>query len=68
MPRFPFSSDSPFLSQQASNTLVVMSRLFVFSVFSQTRLYAAQAARKVEFTGAAEHVKFQPQDVQVSGG
>ncbi|KAI4807199.1 hypothetical protein KUCAC02_027026 [Chaenocephalus aceratus] len=28
-----------------------------------TRLYAAQAARKVEFT-AAEHVKFQPQDVQ----
>uniref|UniRef100_A0A8C4NK46 Ubiquinol-cytochrome c reductase core protein 2b n=1 Tax=Dicentrarchus labrax TaxID=13489 RepID=A0A8C4NK46_DICLA len=32
----------------------------------QTRLYAAQAARKVEFTGAAEHVKFQPQDVQVT--
>ncbi|XP_075890738.1 cytochrome b-c1 complex subunit 2, mitochondrial isoform X2 [Nelusetta ayraudi] len=31
-----------------------------------TRLYAAQAARKVEFTGAAERVKFQPQDVQVS--
>ncbi|XP_056285521.1 cytochrome b-c1 complex subunit 2, mitochondrial [Pseudoliparis swirei] len=31
-----------------------------------TRLYAAQAARKVEFTGAAEHVKFQPQDVQVT--
>uniref|UniRef100_A0A673AED0 Cytochrome b-c1 complex subunit 2, mitochondrial-like n=1 Tax=Sphaeramia orbicularis TaxID=375764 RepID=A0A673AED0_9TELE len=30
------------------------------------RLYAAQAARKVEFTGAAEHVKFQPQDVQVT--
>lgn len=33
--------------------------LFIF----QTRLYAAQAARKVE---AAEHVKFQPQEVQVS--
>ncbi|XP_078135197.1 cytochrome b-c1 complex subunit 2, mitochondrial isoform X2 [Sander vitreus] len=31
-----------------------------------TRLYAAQAARKVEFTGAGEHVKFQPQDVQVT--
>ncbi|XP_032357555.1 cytochrome b-c1 complex subunit 2, mitochondrial isoform X2 [Etheostoma spectabile] len=31
-----------------------------------TRLYAAQAARKVEFAGAAEHVKFQPQDVQVT--
>ncbi|KAI3365585.1 hypothetical protein L3Q82_010670, partial [Scortum barcoo] len=31
-----------------------------------TRLYAAQAARKVEVTGAAEHVKFQPQDVQVT--
>ncbi|XP_041818442.1 cytochrome b-c1 complex subunit 2, mitochondrial isoform X2 [Chelmon rostratus] len=31
-----------------------------------TRLYAAQAARKVDFTGAAEHVKFQPQDVQVT--
>ncbi|TNN51310.1 Cytochrome b-c1 complex subunit 2, mitochondrial [Liparis tanakae] len=31
-----------------------------------TRLYAAQAARKVEFTGAAEHVKFHPQDVQVT--
>uniref|UniRef100_A0A671TY64 Ubiquinol-cytochrome c reductase core protein 2b n=1 Tax=Sparus aurata TaxID=8175 RepID=A0A671TY64_SPAAU len=30
-----------------------------------TRLYAAQAARKVDF-GAAEHVKFQPQDVQVT--
>uniref|UniRef100_A0A7N6A9H5 Ubiquinol-cytochrome c reductase core protein 2b n=1 Tax=Anabas testudineus TaxID=64144 RepID=A0A7N6A9H5_ANATE len=25
-----------------------------------------QAARKVEFSGAAEHVKFQPQDVQVT--
>uniref|UniRef100_A0A8C4GX77 Ubiquinol-cytochrome c reductase core protein 2b n=1 Tax=Dicentrarchus labrax TaxID=13489 RepID=A0A8C4GX77_DICLA len=44
-----------------------MSRLSMFSVlFFQTRLYAAQAARKVEFTGAAEHVKFQPQDVQVT--
>lgn len=32
----------------------------------QTRLYAAQAARKVEVTGAAERIKFQPQDVQVS--
>ncbi|XP_070782865.1 cytochrome b-c1 complex subunit 2, mitochondrial isoform X2 [Enoplosus armatus] len=31
-----------------------------------TRLYAAQAARKVEFGGFAEHVKFQPQDVQVT--
>ncbi|XP_034564362.1 cytochrome b-c1 complex subunit 2, mitochondrial isoform X2 [Notolabrus celidotus] len=31
-----------------------------------TRLYAAQAARKLEFTGAAEPVKFQPQDVQVT--
>nr|XP_046234198.1 cytochrome b-c1 complex subunit 2, mitochondrial isoform X2 [Scatophagus argus] len=31
-----------------------------------TRLFAAQAARKVEFTGAAEHVKFQPQDVQMT--
>ncbi|XP_026207328.1 cytochrome b-c1 complex subunit 2, mitochondrial [Anabas testudineus] len=31
-----------------------------------TRLYAGQAARKVEFSGAAEHVKFQPQDVQVT--
>ncbi|KAK9530610.1 hypothetical protein VZT92_012101 [Zoarces viviparus] len=31
-----------------------------------TRLYAAQAARKVEYTEAAEHVKFQPQDVQVT--
>ncbi|XP_041670772.1 cytochrome b-c1 complex subunit 2, mitochondrial isoform X2 [Cheilinus undulatus] len=30
------------------------------------RLYAAQAARKVEFAGAAEPVKFQPQDVQVT--
>ena len=29
----------------------------------QTRLYAAQAARKLE---AAEHVSFQPQEVQVS--
>uniref|UniRef100_A0A7N6A4A9 Ubiquinol-cytochrome c reductase core protein 2b n=1 Tax=Anabas testudineus TaxID=64144 RepID=A0A7N6A4A9_ANATE len=27
---------------------------------------AGQAARKVEFSGAAEHVKFQPQDVQVT--
>uniref|UniRef100_A0A3B4WIW5 Ubiquinol-cytochrome c reductase core protein 2b n=1 Tax=Seriola lalandi dorsalis TaxID=1841481 RepID=A0A3B4WIW5_SERLL len=39
---------------------------FPCSLFSQTRLYAAQAARKVEFSGAAEHVKFQPQDVQVT--
>uniref|UniRef100_A0A8D0DD21 Ubiquinol-cytochrome c reductase core protein 2b n=1 Tax=Sander lucioperca TaxID=283035 RepID=A0A8D0DD21_SANLU len=39
---------------------------FPCSPFSQTRLYAAQAARKVEFTGAGEHVKFQPQDVQVT--
>ncbi|XP_019939175.2 cytochrome b-c1 complex subunit 2, mitochondrial isoform X2 [Paralichthys olivaceus] len=31
-----------------------------------TRLYAAQAARKVEATGAAERVKFQPQEVQVT--
>ncbi|XP_031700020.1 cytochrome b-c1 complex subunit 2, mitochondrial isoform X3 [Anarrhichthys ocellatus] len=31
-----------------------------------TRLYAAQAACKVEYTEAAEHVKFQPQDVQVT--
>ncbi|XP_035002147.1 cytochrome b-c1 complex subunit 2, mitochondrial [Hippoglossus stenolepis] len=31
-----------------------------------TRLYAAQAARKVEATGAAERVKFHPQDVQVT--
>ncbi|KAM4623889.1 cytochrome b-c1 complex subunit 2, mitochondrial [Polymixia lowei] len=31
-----------------------------------TRLYAAQAARKLEVTGAAEHVKFQPQEVQVT--
>ncbi|XP_077482099.1 cytochrome b-c1 complex subunit 2, mitochondrial [Stigmatopora argus] len=31
-----------------------------------TRLYAAQAARKVETTRAGEHLKFQPQDVQVS--
>ncbi|XP_061519841.1 cytochrome b-c1 complex subunit 2, mitochondrial [Phycodurus eques] len=31
-----------------------------------TRLYAAQAARKVETTRAAEHVKFQPQDVQLT--
>lgn len=31
-----------------------------------TRLYAAQAARKVETTGAAERVKLQPQDVQVT--
>uniref|UniRef100_A0A665WC17 Ubiquinol-cytochrome c reductase core protein 2b n=1 Tax=Echeneis naucrates TaxID=173247 RepID=A0A665WC17_ECHNA len=30
------------------------------------RLYAAQASRKVEFTGAAEHVKLHPQDVQVT--
>ncbi|XP_029933433.1 cytochrome b-c1 complex subunit 2, mitochondrial isoform X2 [Myripristis murdjan] len=30
------------------------------------RLYAAQAARKVEVAGAAEHVKFQPQEVQVT--
>lgn len=45
------------------NTLVVMSRL----PFVQTRLYAAQAARKVESAGAAEHAKFQPQEVQVSG-
>uniref|UniRef100_A0A3B4WP27 Ubiquinol-cytochrome c reductase core protein 2b n=1 Tax=Seriola lalandi dorsalis TaxID=1841481 RepID=A0A3B4WP27_SERLL len=35
-------------------------------VGQRTRLYAAQAARKVEFSGAAEHVKFQPQDVQVT--
>uniref|UniRef100_A0A674NAW8 Ubiquinol-cytochrome c reductase core protein 2b n=1 Tax=Takifugu rubripes TaxID=31033 RepID=A0A674NAW8_TAKRU len=27
----------------------------------------AQAARKAEFSAAAEHVRFQPQDVQVSG-
>uniref|UniRef100_A0A673AHM0 Cytochrome b-c1 complex subunit 2, mitochondrial-like n=1 Tax=Sphaeramia orbicularis TaxID=375764 RepID=A0A673AHM0_9TELE len=39
---------------------------FLCSLFFQKRLYAAQAARKVEFTGAAEHVKFQPQDVQVT--
>uniref|UniRef100_A0A8C3G2D7 Ubiquinol-cytochrome c reductase core protein 2b n=1 Tax=Cyclopterus lumpus TaxID=8103 RepID=A0A8C3G2D7_CYCLU len=39
---------------------------FPCSLFFQTRLYAAQAARKVEFTGAAEHAKFQPQDVQVT--
>ncbi|CAG04434.1 unnamed protein product, partial [Tetraodon nigroviridis] len=31
-----------------------------------TRLYAAKAARKVEFAGAAEHVRFPPQDVQVT--
>ncbi|KAM9837161.1 cytochrome b-c1 complex subunit 2, mitochondrial isoform 2-T2 [Aulostomus maculatus] len=31
-----------------------------------TRLYAAQAARKVEVAGAAEHIKFPPQDVQVT--
>uniref|UniRef100_G3P584 Ubiquinol-cytochrome c reductase core protein 2 n=1 Tax=Gasterosteus aculeatus aculeatus TaxID=481459 RepID=G3P584_GASAC len=31
-----------------------------------TRLYAAQAARKVESAGAAEHAKFQPQEVQVT--
>ncbi|TNN04061.1 hypothetical protein fugu_001090 [Takifugu bimaculatus] len=31
-----------------------------------TRLYAAQAARKAEFSAAAEHVRFQPQDVQVT--
>nr|XP_019939175.1 PREDICTED: cytochrome b-c1 complex subunit 2, mitochondrial isoform X2 [Paralichthys olivaceus] len=31
-----------------------------------TRLYAAQAARKVKATGAAERVKFQPQEVQVT--
>jgi len=30
------------------------------------RLYAAQAARKAETTQAAEHIKFQPQDVQVT--
>ncbi|XP_056153774.1 cytochrome b-c1 complex subunit 2, mitochondrial isoform X2 [Lampris incognitus] len=30
------------------------------------RLYAAQAAHKVEVTGAAEHLKFQPQEVQVT--
>uniref|UniRef100_A0A668AJ66 Ubiquinol-cytochrome c reductase core protein 2b n=1 Tax=Myripristis murdjan TaxID=586833 RepID=A0A668AJ66_9TELE len=36
-----------------------------FLVF-QRRLYAAQAARKVEVAGAAEHVKFQPQEVQVT--
>lgn len=41
----------------------------VTSPFSdlQTRLYAAQAARKVEFEVAAEHIRFQPQEVQVSG-
>uniref|UniRef100_A0A671TYB2 Ubiquinol-cytochrome c reductase core protein 2b n=1 Tax=Sparus aurata TaxID=8175 RepID=A0A671TYB2_SPAAU len=38
---------------------------FQCSLSFQTRLYAAQAARKVDF-GAAEHVKFQPQDVQVT--
>ncbi|XP_042560701.1 cytochrome b-c1 complex subunit 2, mitochondrial isoform X2 [Clupea harengus] len=31
-----------------------------------TRLYAAQAARKVEFAVAAEHIRFQPQEVQVT--
>ncbi|KAM8837746.1 cytochrome b-c1 complex subunit 2, mitochondrial [Spinachia spinachia] len=31
-----------------------------------TRLYAAQAARKVDPAGSAEHVKFQPQEVQVT--
>uniref|UniRef100_A0A665WCY4 Ubiquinol-cytochrome c reductase core protein 2b n=1 Tax=Echeneis naucrates TaxID=173247 RepID=A0A665WCY4_ECHNA len=36
------------------------------SLFFQRRLYAAQASRKVEFTGAAEHVKLHPQDVQVT--
>uniref|UniRef100_A0A674P630 Ubiquinol-cytochrome c reductase core protein 2b n=1 Tax=Takifugu rubripes TaxID=31033 RepID=A0A674P630_TAKRU len=35
-------------------------------LFFQTRLYAAQAARKAEFSAAAEHVRFQPQDVQVT--
>uniref|UniRef100_A0A4W5QT09 Ubiquinol-cytochrome c reductase core protein 2b n=1 Tax=Hucho hucho TaxID=62062 RepID=A0A4W5QT09_9TELE len=35
----------------------------IFSLL-QTRLYAAQAARKLDV--AAEHVKFQPQDVQVT--
>uniref|UniRef100_A0A8D3E6H4 Ubiquinol-cytochrome c reductase core protein 2b n=1 Tax=Scophthalmus maximus TaxID=52904 RepID=A0A8D3E6H4_SCOMX len=39
---------------------------FQCSLFFQTRLYAAQAARKVEATGAAEHIKLQPQDVQVT--
>jgi len=52
---------------QTATRFLVTSRLPMFSYFFQTRLYAAQAARKVEFTGAAEHVKFQPQDVQVSG-
>lgn len=33
----------------------------------QRRLYAAQAARKVDFAAAAEPVKFRPQEVQVSG-
>nr|XP_020471576.1 cytochrome b-c1 complex subunit 2, mitochondrial-like [Monopterus albus] len=31
-----------------------------------SRLYAAQTAHKVESTGTGEHVKFQPQDVQVT--
>lgn len=43
-----------------------MSQVPCFLLF-QTRLYAAKAARKVEFAAAAEHVKFPPQDVQVSG-
>uniref|UniRef100_A0A8D3CZ92 Ubiquinol-cytochrome c reductase core protein 2b n=1 Tax=Scophthalmus maximus TaxID=52904 RepID=A0A8D3CZ92_SCOMX len=36
------------------------------SSITQLMLYAAQAARKVEATGAAEHIKLQPQDVQVT--
>lgn len=40
--------------------------VMISPVFSDLqRLYAAQAARKVDV--AAESVKFHPQDVQVSG-
>lgn len=55
---------SPHPKEKHITCDIPASRVFLFF---QTRLYAAQAARKVEFTGAAERVKFQPQDVQVSG-
>lgn len=60
----PMPRSSPLYSVIFAHTL--SSEAWCLCDF-QRRLYAAQAARKVEVAAAVEPVKFLPQEVQVSG-
>ena len=55
------------LAALAFEQKICSTTTYLSYVFFQRRLYAAQAARKVEFTGAADLVKFELQEAQVSG-